>query len=178
MAKSARNLANFEDAAKWYVVLLGQNDRDLDARNGLAMVYADAGRFADARRVLGAHPDPEHNVVQLSLAEGYILERQGRPLEALASYQDVLDAQPGNRPALRAMVLLLRSILLPQEALALARQHPGVASDDEIVHLEADVAALRIRFGAQSSYPAAQKFVGTDNATLHRRFASACCTTA
>jgi biofilm PGA synthesis protein PgaA len=164
MAKSWRNLGNFEDAAKWYSKLLGQDDRDLEARIGLAMVYADDGRFADARQVLGEHPAPENNLVRLSLTEGYILERQGRPLEALASYQGVLDSQPGNRSALRAMVLLLRSILLPQEALTLARQYPGVVSDDDIVHLEADVAALRIRFGAQSSYPAAQKFVGTDNA--------------
>jgi biofilm PGA synthesis protein PgaA len=164
IAKSTRNLGNFEDSARWYLVLLGQNDRDLEARTGLAMAYADAGRFAEARQVLGAHPDPENNLVRLSLAEGYILERQGRPLEALASYQSVLDSEPGNRSALRAMVLLLRSVLLPQEALTLAHQHPGIASDEEIVHLETDVAALRIRFGAQSSYPATQKFVGTDNA--------------
>ena len=164
VAKSCRNLGNFEDAAKWYSVLLRQNDRDLDARSGLAMAYADAGRFAEARQVLGAHPDPEANLVRLSLTKGYILERQGKPLEALASYQRVLDSQPGNTSALRAMVLLLRSILLPQEALALARQHPGIVSNQEIVHLEADVAALRIRFGAQSSYPATQKFIGTDNA--------------
>jgi biofilm PGA synthesis protein PgaA len=164
MAKSWRNLGNFDDAARWYSVLLGQNDRDLEARTGLAMAFADAGRFADARQVLDADPDPDSNHVRLRLTEGYVLERQGRPLEALASYQDVLDGQPGNRAALRPMVLLLRSILLPQEALALARQHPGVISDDEIVNLEADVVALRIRFGAQSSYPATQKFVGTDNA--------------
>jgi biofilm PGA synthesis protein PgaA len=164
VAKSQRNLGHFEDAAESYASLLQQSDRDIEARVGLAMVYADAGRFADARQVLGAHPDPENSHVRLSLTEGYILERQGRPLEALASYQVVLDSEPGNRAALRATVLLLRSILLPQEALVLARQHPGVVSDDEIVHLEADVAALRIRFGAQSSYPAAQKFVGTDKA--------------
>ena len=166
-AKSGRNMGYFEDAAKWYSVLLGQNARDLEARAGLAMVYADAGRFADARQVLDAHPDPENDLVRLSLTEGYILERQGRPLEALASYQAVLDSHPGNRSALRAMVLLLRSILLPQEALTLARQHPDVVSENEILHMEADVAALRIRFGAQSSYPSTKKFVGTDNALLN-----------
>lgn len=162
IAKSWRNLRNFEDAAKWYSMLLARSERDIEARAGLAMVYADAGRYEEARQVLNAHPDPETDQVQLNLAAGYIAERQGRPLEALASYQSVLDSEPGNRPALRAMVLLLRSILLPQEALALARQYPDLVSADEIVHLEADVAALRIRFGAQSSYPATQKFAGTD----------------
>jgi biofilm PGA synthesis protein PgaA len=164
IARSWRNLSEFESAATVYERLLARNDRDIEARAGLAMVYADAGRFADARQVLSMHPDPEAHYVQLSLAEGYILERQGRFTEALARYQDIVEREPGNRLALRATVLLLRSNLLPREALALARQHPGIASDDEIVQLEADIAALRIRFGAQSSYPASQKFTGTDEA--------------
>jgi len=164
LAKSSRNLGQFESAVAWYALLLARSDRDIEARIGLVMAYADAKRFADARSVLGAHPDPEQHHVRLNLAEGYVLERQGRFTEALARYQDVLESEPANRPALRAMVLLLRSILLPREALALARLHPGLASDDEIVQLEADITALRIRFGAQSSYPATQRFTGTDSA--------------
>ena len=164
LAKSWRNLGEPEAAATLYELLLTREESDIDARIGLANVYADAGRFFDARQVLGAHPDPETHRVRLNLAEAYILERQGRVTEALACYQRVLESEPGNQLALRATLLLLRSMLLPREALALARQHPGVASDDEIVQLEADVAALRIRFGAQSSYPAPQRFEGTDRA--------------
>jgi biofilm PGA synthesis protein PgaA len=164
VAKSSRNLGNFDSAAEWYTVLLTRSEHDIDARIGLAMVYADSGRFSDARQVLSTHPDLEENRVRLRLAEGYILERQGRFTEALACYQDVIEDEPGNRSALRAMVLLLRSILLPREALELALQYPGIASDDEIIQLEADIAALGIRFGAVSSYPATQKFAGTDSA--------------
>ena len=164
VAKSWRNLGELETSANWYQLALTQSESDVDARIGLANVYADAGRFFDARQVLRDHPDPENHVVRLNLAEAYVLERQGRVTEALGRYQRVLEHEPENPLALRATFLLLRSLLLPREALALARQHPGTARDDEIVQLEADVAALRIRFGAQSSYPAPQRFAGTDRA--------------
>jgi biofilm PGA synthesis protein PgaA len=164
VAKSFRNVGDFEASATWYSLLLAQNESDVEARIGLVMAYADAGRFGKAHEALNAYPDSDNLPVRLRLTEGYILERQGRYTEALASYQDVLDSEPDNHAALRAMVILLRSMLLPQEALALARQHPGVVSDEEMVHMEADAAALRIRFGAQSSYPPLQRFLGTDNA--------------
>jgi biofilm PGA synthesis protein PgaA len=164
LARSWRNLGDYDSAAAGYEMLLGRDPGSIDAVAGLAMSHADAGRFDEARRALGRAPDRPVRHIRLRLTEGYILERQGRVTEALAQYQEILDSEPDNRDALQSMIQLLQAALLPNEALALARQHPGIASEQDILRLEADVAALRIRFGAQSSYPAEARFTGTDRA--------------
>jgi biofilm PGA synthesis protein PgaA len=164
VAKAHRNARDYVNAVEWYGVLADRNPGSVDARAGQAMSHADAGDFTAARQALETVPASEANIVGLLLAEAYIREREGRLLEALAHYQRVLDIEPDNDEALRGKALVLRTALLPREALALARQKPGLLSDDEIVQLEADVAALQIRYGAQTSYPTSRRFEGTDRA--------------
>ena len=167
VAKSLRDTGDFEGAAMWYRAQLEQNPQNTDSRAGLAMTYADAGQFDTARSTLLAETeldDETHFTLRTQLVEAYILEREGRLMDALAVYQRVLDANPTDGEALRSKALLLRSMLMPREALTLARQHPGLLSDDEVLQLEADVAALQIRYGAQTSYPVARHFEGIDRA--------------
>ena len=167
VAKSLRDLRDYEGAAMWYRAQLEQNPQNTDARAGLAMTYADAGQFATARSVLLAETelaDEAQAKLKMQLVEAYILEREGRLMDALAAYQRVLDANPADSEALRSKALLLRSMLMPREALTLARQHPGLLSDDEVLQLEADVAALQLRYGANTSYPVARRFEGIDRA--------------
>ncbi len=164
VARSARNLGEFEAATRWYTALLDRDMADLDARRGLAMTAADAGDFTAAWGVLDAAAPAERNDVTLLLTEAYILERERRYLEALASYQRITEVAPDNKPALRGTALMLRAVLMPRQALALANRHPGILSDEETVNLEADVAALQIRYGSQSWYPDARRHEGTDTA--------------
>ncbi|MFQ5549569.1 MAG: poly-beta-1,6 N-acetyl-D-glucosamine export porin PgaA, partial [Woeseia sp.] len=167
VAKSARNSGDFEGATQWYSILVGRDAADLDARTGLAMTHADAGKPEQAWSVISAAPDDQRNAVRLRLTEAYVYERQGRFMEALARYQGVLEAAPGNRAALRGTALVLRMALLPSEALALAREHPGILDDEEVVQLEADVAALEVRLGGQTAYPPSRRHEGTDRALAH-----------
>jgi biofilm PGA synthesis protein PgaA len=164
VARAARDAADFRTAELWYVALLERDKDNLDARAGLAMNHADAGQSARALTVLDEAPPDQHDAIPLILAEAYIRERQGRLMQALASYQLALEVEPENAAALRGKALVLRAALLPKQALALAAEHPGIISDNEIAQLEADVVALRIRHGAQSTYPPQRRFEGTDQA--------------
>ncbi len=164
VARSARNMGEFGMAADWYSTLLERDAANLDARLGLAMTHADAADPEQAWRVIAEAPDDHQDAVPLRLTEAYLYEREGRFMEALAGYQRVLEVESMNREALRGAALVLRMALLPRQALALAREHAGILSDEEVVQLEADVAALQIRQGAQSSYPAPRRYEGTDRA--------------
>lgn len=162
VARSARNIGEFEQAARWYLTLLERDAANLDARRGLAMTYADEGSFDLAWASLEQAPVEQQDDADLILTEAYLHEGEARFLEALACYQHVAEAQPTNEAAIRGAALMLRQVLLPRQALALALEHPGVLSDEEILHLEADVAAIQIRYGAQSYYPDSRRHQGTD----------------
>jgi Tfp pilus assembly protein PilF len=83
----------------WYRAQLEQNPQNTDSRAGLAMTYADAGQFDTARSTLFAETeldDETHFTLRTRLVEAYILEREGRLMDALAVYQRVLDANPAD----------------------------------------------------------------------------------
>ena len=162
VAKAHRNVQAFETAADWYGALLQRDENDIDARRGRAMSLADAGRIDEARASLAAAPRNPDDESLLALTEAYVYERAGRYMEALGRYQRALELDPGNRDALRGKALVLRSSLLPQQALTIARSHPGLLSEEEIEQLEADEAALRLRYGIQATYRPENRFRGVD----------------
>ena len=164
VARAARNIGEFDDAVRWYGTLLDRDVGDLDAQRGLAQTHADAGNFDRAWAAIEDAPEEHRDNVALVLTKAYLFEREQRFLEALASYQRVAEMQPDNRVALRGEALMLRAVLMPRQALALAREYPDILNSDEILHLEADVAALQVRRAAQSYYPASRRHEGTDSA--------------
>jgi len=164
VAKAWRNSNDFEAAESWYSMLLARDVSNEDARIGLAMTLADAGRPDEALSIVAGAPLHEQGTVPLILTEAYVYSLQLQFMEALASYQHALEIEPLNHLALRGKALALRMALLPQDALTLASKHPGILSDDELAQLEADVVAVQIRQGTQSSYPVSRRFEGTDRA--------------
>jgi biofilm PGA synthesis protein PgaA len=164
VAKAWRNSNDFEAAEYWYSQLLARDVSNEDARIGLAMTLADARRPDEALRIVAGAPLDEQGTVPLILTEAYVYRLQNQFMEALASYQHALEIEPLNHSALRGKALALRMALLPQDALTLASEHPGILSDDELVRLKGDVVAVQIRQGTQSSYPVSRRFEGTDRA--------------
>lgn len=162
IAKAGRNTGDMDLAISSYNLLLERDPENIDARLGIAMSLADAGYFEDAQRIIETTPESDANASQLMLAEAYLLERQRHPMHALSYYQKVLEADPGNRTAVRGQILVLRKLLLPREALLLAEKYPGTIGAEETIQLQADVAALQLRYGAQSSYPNSRRFEGID----------------
>lgn len=166
VGKAARNAGRYDVAIRWYEALYRRAPDNLDARLGLAFSHADAGNPEHARQLIADAPGGDYSRVHLALAEAYIFERAGRHVDALDRYQRILERDPGNREALRGMALVLRELLLPRKALALAEQHPGILDESEIEQLEADVAAVSIREAAETQHPVSRAHPSTGDALV------------
>ena len=164
VAKSARNLREYAEAEHWYRAILARDADNLDARLGLAMTYADSGDTARGLTLIDTLAPAQRRRPAALMTEAYLYESEHRLVEALTAYERVLEQQATNRDALRGKALVFRSLLLPDKALEIAAEHPGILSAAEIEGLEADEVALAVRYGSQTPYPAANRYRGTDAA--------------
>jgi biofilm PGA synthesis protein PgaA len=167
VAKSARNVRRFDEAALWYQAALARRPDNLDARLGLAMAQGDGGLHQQARVTLDMLMPNQRDRPDVRLTSAYLYERRGQYLQAIADYDLVLAREPDHQEALRGKTLALRSLLLPQAALELARQHPGIVTTDELEQLEADELAIALRRAVEATYAEPTSAAGID-AVLER----------
>lgn len=153
VAKAARNQRRFDVAAQWYAAATAAEPRNVDARVGLLLAQADLGDRAGVESTLAAFDDTEREQTPVRLARAYALGAIGESFRALSAYGRLLDVDPDNRNALRGKALVLRSMLLPTQALELAEQHPGILTESEIARLRVDELAVRVRLTARTPYP-------------------------
>lgn len=153
VAKAYRNLNNYDMALHWYHGALTRQPDNLDARLGLAMTLADSRRYEQAMSELAALPGQQQNTTPVLRTRSYILKNQGKTVQRLAVYDALLALEPGSTEVLREKALLLREMMLPEYALELARQHPGILSPQEMDSLQGDVLALAIRSAARTYSP-------------------------
>lgn len=150
VAKAYRNLKEFDNAVRWYQGALTRQPDNLDARLGMAMSLADGKRYDEAITTLTVLPEPQQNSVPVLKVRAYILKNQGKKVQRLAVYDALLDLEPASPEILREKALLLGEMMLPEYALELARQHPGILSQQEMGNLEGDQIALSIRSAART----------------------------
>ncbi len=160
VAKAARNLRHFDEAALWYRRALERAPDDLDAALGLALTEADRRDQPAARRALDRVPASRVDAPSVLLARAYVAQAANRWLEALRWYEQVLTSEPEHAGAARGYALALRALLLPTEALEFAAAHEGILSEAELARLRADEAALRVRLVTSTPYPPAQRSDG------------------
>ncbi|HVY63507.1 MAG TPA: poly-beta-1,6 N-acetyl-D-glucosamine export porin PgaA [Gammaproteobacteria bacterium] len=165
-AKAARNLRRYDLATRWYRRAI-ELDPAADGRIGLAMTQADAGDPAAADATLAAIPAAQRDTAPVRAARAYVREREGAPLAAMNEYDAMLAHDPADRVALRGKALALRALLLPEQALALAAEHPGILTDAETARLKVDRLAIELRLAARTPYPGSGKRVRAE-ATLAR----------
>jgi len=163
VAKSARNVQRFDFAATWYDAALANDSDDIDALSGRLLTAGDARDAATVRQLIETIGSEAESNQSLALARAYGLGQIGESLPALRAYDAVLDSEPGQTEALRGKALVLRSMLLPTQALELAAEYPGILSDEEIERLESDQAAIRLRLLARTPYPAPAIYEGRDS---------------
>jgi biofilm PGA synthesis protein PgaA len=155
IAKAARNRRMFGMAGMWYERALALAPADIDSRIGLALALADGGDSARAQAALDAVDASGHSTVPVLLAGAYLDERAGDLIGALGGYEDVLKLDPTHRGALRGKALVLRSLLLPSQALEVAAAHPGILTEAEVARLRVDEIAVELRLTAKTPYPPA-----------------------
>lgn len=160
VAKAARNLRRFDEAALWYRRALERAPDDLDAALGLALTEADRRDQPAAHRALDRVPASRADQPPALLARAYVAQGAGHWLEALRCYEQVLASEPKHAGAARGYALALRALLLPTEALEFAAEHEGILSEAELSRLRADEVALRVRLVTSTPYPPAQRSEG------------------
>ena len=153
VAKSARNVHRYDVATRWYQRAIELDPAGQDERIGLAMTQADAGDSAAADTTLAAVPAAEQEIEAVRAARAYVRERAGAALAALNEYNAILAHDATDRIALRGKALALRTLLLPDQALALAAEYPGLLTDAEIARLRVDQLAVELRLVARTPYP-------------------------
>jgi biofilm PGA synthesis protein PgaA len=145
IGKSARNLQQFAAAIAWYEIAVADEPSNMDARLGLSMALADAGRHADARAALKQTPAETHTTVPVLMTSAYLFQREAMYIPAVNEYDRILRQEPANQQAIEGKIIALQALLLPAEALKIALAHPGTLNDAEIARLEGDAAGLELR---------------------------------
>lgn len=150
LAKSSRNIADFEQSVRWYELAISRSPSGLESHLGLAMVYGEMGQHEEALRLLRSVSIDEHQRSQLLMAEAYIHSSREDYGQAIAACEKVLAINPNHRGALRSKMLAMRSLLLPDQALEIASAHPGILTEDELAQLRSDWAAVQIRWANET----------------------------
>ena len=88
--KAARDSQQFDTAALWYDAATRNDPTNLDARLGLAMALADAGRAADARAALKQTPPSVQETTPVLLTSAYLFQREGMFIPAVNEYDRIL----------------------------------------------------------------------------------------
>jgi poly-beta-1,6 N-acetyl-D-glucosamine export porin PgaA len=149
-ARSARNQASWELSFDLYDRLIEREPHVLGHRLGLALAMADGGEAKAARRTLeearAVAGDEPKDLAQVELVCGYVEERDGRFTRALVCYDDALALDPGLGEARRRWIMLASALGATVEAFEAAQANPEVLTPDDVVRLQLDAAAKRIRW--------------------------------
>ncbi|AZD76782.1 poly-beta-1,6 N-acetyl-D-glucosamine export porin PgaA [Pseudomonas chlororaphis] len=163
-ARAYRNLQRWDSAIQVYRLALERDPRNPDLQLGLALTQADAGKPEEAvrraRELVAAKPDDATR----RLALGYALTRAGSPYDALFEFDQAF-IRAGTQPEVaREYVLALQRARLPEPALRLARQRPGLIDPVIERRLQGDLAAERVRLAELATRSEKERYVIADRA--------------
>jgi biofilm PGA synthesis protein PgaA len=153
VAKSARNAQARGTAVKWYLRAISIEPQNIEFRIGLALTHAEGGEYGEADAVFTALPREQRTTAGVLAAQAYIQRLAGQHVAALHAYEQLLEEYPDDPELLRGKALVLRDLLLPRQALALAETHPGILTPAEVQRLQVDALAIQLRLAADTIYP-------------------------
>ncbi|MGE7955758.1 poly-beta-1,6 N-acetyl-D-glucosamine export porin PgaA [Pseudomonas sp. NPDC089530] len=163
-ARAYRNLKRWDSAIQLYRLALEREPQNPDLQLGLALTQADSGQpnvaVQRARELVAAKPDDATR----RLALGYALTRADLPHDALFEFDQAF-VRAGSKPEVaREYILALQRARLPEPALRLARQRPGLLDPVLQRRLEGDVAAERVRLTELATRSEKERYVIADRA--------------
>ncbi|MFJ2537200.1 poly-beta-1,6 N-acetyl-D-glucosamine export porin PgaA [Pseudomonas sp. NPDC087614] len=163
-ARAYRNLKRWDQATQVYNKALALEPDNADLQLGLALTQADAGKpdesVSRAKALVAAKPDDPSR----RLALGYALTRANKPYDALFEYDQAF-IRAGNKPEVaREYVVALQKARLPEPALRLAHQRPGLIDPVTLRRLEGDLAAERVRLAELATRSEKERYVIADRA--------------
>jgi len=163
-ARAYRNLKRWDSANEVYNKALALEPQNPDLQLGLAMTQADAGKPDEAvtrtKALVAAKPDDPSR----RLALAYALTRAGATYDALFEYDQAF-IRAGSKPDVaREYVFALQRARLPEPALRLARQRPGLIDPVQLRVIEGDLAAEQVRMAEFATRSEKERFVIADRA--------------
>lgn len=164
VARTYRNQKQWAQAEAVYRKALLREPNNIDLQLGLALTEADGGKANDAvqrtRALVAAKPDDPNR----RMALGYALTRAGLQYDALFEFDQAF-IRAGDKPEVaREYVVALQKARLPQPALRLSAQRPGLVDPVTQRRLEGDLAAERVRIAEFATRTEKERYVIADRA--------------
>lgn len=168
-ARSARDLRDYDRALALFRDAVGREHRARGGDQtpyvaGEVLVLADANRGDVAVNRADADITRRRRTVEVMEAAAYAEERAGRPFDALARTNAVLQLDPARRESLRRRVFLLSEIGASETALEHAQARAKLFSAAELRVLEGDAAAAMVRRGPLPAASERERFDAIDSA--------------
>jgi biofilm PGA synthesis protein PgaA len=160
--RAASNLKRFGLAVELYQAAIKRAPDRTDIVAGLAYSLIDDRKPDDAVALLEARKRSMWQEIPLLEAYAEALQARRDPAHALLVYERILTLEPANRAAMHNRILTVARIGAPHRAIELAQQSPGVLSEDELLGLKSDQAALTARWGGAADQSAPDRFGNTD----------------
>ncbi|OIN51622.1 poly-beta-1,6 N-acetyl-D-glucosamine export porin PgaA [Pseudomonas azotoformans] len=164
VARTYRNQKQWAQAEAVYRKALLREPNNVDLQLGLALTEADGGKASEAvqrtRALVAAKPDDPNR----RMALGYALTRTGLQYDALFEFDQAF-IRAGDKPEVaREYVVALQKARLPQPALRLSAQRPGLVDPVTQRRLEGDLAAERVRIAEFATRTEKERYVIADRA--------------
>lgn len=164
LGRAANNQKRFSLAADIFRAALRQGPDRTDAIAGLSYALIDSGKAGEAVELLESRQKTMWRQVPLLEAYAEALRAQGEHTQALPVYERILVLDPGNRDAQRNRVFTVARLGAPHRALELAQTSPGLLTNEELLSLRVDRAAVATRWGAAADQDSPGRFAATDAA--------------
>ncbi|MCP1509908.1 biofilm PGA synthesis protein PgaA [Pseudomonas marginalis] len=164
VARTYRNQQQWAKAEAVYRQALLREPNNTDLQLGLALTQADGGQASEAvqrtRAMVAAKPDDPNR----RMALGYALTRAGLNYDALFEFDQAF-IRAGDKPEVaREYIVALQKARLPEPALRLAAQRPGLVDAVTQRRLEGDLAAERVRMAEFATRTEKERYVIADRA--------------
>ena len=160
--RAAANLKRFGLSVELYQAAIKRAPDRTDIVAGLAYALVDDRKPDDAVALLEARKRSMWQEIPLLEAYAEALQARRDSAQALLVYERILALEPRNRAAIRNRIFTVARIGAPHRAIELAQQSPGALSEDELLGLKSDQAALTTRWGAAADPSAPDRFGNTD----------------
>jgi biofilm PGA synthesis protein PgaA len=164
VARTYRNQQRWAPALETYRQALVREPNDPDLQLGLALTQADAGQTDTAvqrlRALVAAKPEDANR----RMALGYALTRAGSTFDALFEFDQAFIRAGSDPDVAREYLIALQRARLPEPALRLAAQRPGLLDKVSQRRLEGDLAAERVRLAEFASRSEQERYVIADRA--------------
>ncbi|MGY6269618.1 poly-beta-1,6 N-acetyl-D-glucosamine export porin PgaA [Achromobacter denitrificans] len=163
-ARAYRDLQRWPEALAAYRSGLRRHPGRASFQAGEIMTLADADQAQAALEAGERWVRREPRSADARLALAYVHVRGGRPFDALHQADQAVSIAPDTPAAQREYILALQRVRMPGEALARAREHPGLFDAAQMRRLEADAVAQQVRLASMPTRGEADRYVIADRA--------------